>query len=201
MSADDAPRILCIAGSPRRSGNSEQLLDVAVEGVRSAGGDPFKLVTVEYDLAPCRGCNACSATGECVIDDRMGEVNELLDSAEGVIVASPVYFATVPAVLKALYDRCQPYWARRYVLGEKPTRPKRPGALLVVRGGGDALGHEAAALTTRSVFGVLNVAYSHEVAVAGPDEASDIREYPESLERAREIGAVLVREALELRSS
>jgi hypothetical protein len=100
-------------------------------------------------------------------------------------------------VLKALYDRCQPYWARRYVLGEKPVGPKRPGALLVVRGGGDVLGQEGAVLTTRSVFGVLNVAYEHEVAVAGPDEPDDIQDYPEALGRAREVGETIAREAAE----
>ena len=130
----------------------------------------------------------------------MSEVNEALDTADGIIVASPVYFATVPAVLKALYDRCQPYWARRYVLGEKPVGPKRPGALLVVRGGGDVLGHEAAVLTTRSVFAVLNFSYDHEVAVPGPDASNDICEYPEALARAREVGATVAREAGESRA-
>ena len=47
-----------------------------------------------------------------------------------IVIATPVFFATVPAVLKILYDRCQPYWARRYVLGEPPPDVRRPGALL-----------------------------------------------------------------------
>ena len=69
------PRVLCIAGSPRRHGNSEQLLDALVRGVREAGGragagsSPPKPA-----CTPCRGCNACSQTGECVLRDGMDEV-------------------------------------------------------------------------------------------------------------------------------
>ena len=61
-----------IAGSPRRHGNSEQLLDACLAGVADAGGDgATSSSVVEYGIAPCRGCNACSLTGECVIVDRM----------------------------------------------------------------------------------------------------------------------------------
>jgi len=62
-----------------------------------------------------------------------------LDSADAIVIASPVYFATVPATLKILYDRMQPYWVRAHVL-RQPRAPRRPGAVLLVRSGGDRTG-------------------------------------------------------------
>lgn len=191
MSAQDAPRVLCIAGSPRRGGNSDRLLEACMAGIREAGGEPDLLVAAEAGVAPCRGCNACSRTGACVITDGMAEVNRRVDAADAVIVASPVYFATVPAVLKIVYDRFQPYWARVHRLGQARP-PRRPGAFLVVGGGGDPFGFRAAVDPTKSVFAVLGIAYHAELCVEGPDVPGEVAEYPEELARAARIGAEIV---------
>lgn len=191
-------RVLGIAGSPRRAGNSDTLLDECLAGAREAGAEIDRLVVAEAGIAPCRGCNACSSAGECVVRDGMTAVYARLDAADAIVVASPVYFATVPAVLKALYDRLQPYWARRYVLRE-PRPPRRPGALLLVGGGGDPYGHECAVATTRSVFAVLSLDYVAEVVVEA-DSPSDARRHPDALARARGVGAELVAKAAEARA-
>lgn len=191
-------RVLGIAGSPRRHGNSERLLEACLEGAREAGAEIDELVVVEAAIPPCRGCNACSSTGECVVRDAMNSVYPRLDAADAIVVASPVYFATVPAVLKALYDRCQPYWARRYVLALDPP-PRRPGALLLAGGGGDPFGHSCAVATTKSVFAVLSVDYTAEVVVEA-DSPSDVGRHPEALAEARAAGARLVSDALARRA-
>ena len=190
-----APRILGIAGSPRRHGNSDRLLDECLAGARAAGAEIDRLVVSAAGIAPCRGCNLCSRDGKCVVGDGMQDVYPRLDAADAIVVASPVYFATVPAVLKCLYDRCQPYWARRYVLGQ-PIERRRPGALLLVGGGGDPYGHECASTTTRSVFAVLGVDHTAELAIHA-DSPSDAGRLPEALERVREIGESLARDASE----
>lgn len=191
-----APKVLCIAGSPRRYGNSDALLDALESGVREAGGEPVRLVASRSGVAPCRGCNACSRTGVCVIRDGMDEVRELLDSADAIAIATPVYFATVPAVLKVLYDRCQPYWALRYVLGEPAPEVYRPGALLLVGGGGDPFGTACAVTPTRSVMNVLGVSLDEVIEVIGADAAGDALGREDDIERAREAGQGLVRKAL-----
>lgn len=188
-----APRVLCIAGSPRRHGNSDALLDAFESGVREAGGEPVRLVASQAGVAPCRGCNACSRTGVCVIRDGMDEVRELLDAAHAIAVATPVYFATVPAVLKVLYDRCQPYWALRYVLGEPAPEVYRPGALLLVGGGGDPFGTACAVTPTRSVMNVLGVSLDEVIEVIGPDAAGDALSREDDIGRARAAGRGLVR--------
>jgi len=125
----------------------------------------------------------------------MDDVYRLIDSANAIAVASPVFFATVPAVLKTMYDRCQPYWARRYVLGQPAPERRRPGAALVVGGGGDPFGTECAVTPTKSIFGVLGVSLDHVLELVGPDNPHDVERYPDELARARTIGAELVRAA------
>lgn len=186
------PRVLCIAGSPRRGGNSDRMLDALERGVREAGGVPVRVVAADSGVAACRGCNACSSTGECVVRDGMDAVYPLLDSADALVVATPVYFASVPAVLKALYDRCQPYWARRYVLGEPRREQKRPGALIIVGGGGDPFGTRCAVTPTRSVFAVLDVELTESFEFVGVDSPSDISRHADALEKASDIGRSLV---------
>ena len=185
------PTVLCIAGSPRRNGNSDRLIHAAEEGITEGGGTALRLVVSEAGIAPCRGCNACSKTGSCVVRDGMQDVYPLLDAADAILVGTPVFFATVPAVLKALYDRCQPYWARRYVLGH-PIARRRPGALLLVRGGGDPFGGDCAVTTTRSVFAVLGVDLVEQLDLMGPDAPSDVEDYPDAVARAHQIGLSMV---------
>lgn len=189
-----SPRVLCIAGSPRRHGASELLLDAAIHGIEGAGGAVDKLVVAEAGITACQGCNACSRTGVCRLDDPMTGIYARLESADAVLVSSPVFFASVPAVLKALYDRCQPYWARVYVLG-RPRPARRPAGLLLVRGGGDPYGFEGAALSTRSVYAVLGLDMIDEVLIDDVDTPDELRKRPEALEAARALGTRLVGES------
>ncbi|MDO9556658.1 MAG: flavodoxin family protein [Coriobacteriia bacterium] len=191
----DSPLVLGIAGSPRRHGNSERMLDAALKGAAEAGARVHMLVVAEADIHPCRGCNSCSLTGECVIRDGMREIYTLIDSADAIIVGSPVFFATVPSVLKILYDRMQPYWARTHVL-KLPLPRRRPGGYIVVRGGGDPYGFVAAQYSTKSVFAVLGVDYLGEVKVESVDSPSDVGRHPEALEEARALGKMIAEDAM-----
>lgn len=188
------PTVLCIAGSPRRRGNSDTLLEACMEGVVSGGGRPEILVAADAGLQPCKGCNSCSKTGECVLNDDVRTVHALIDRADALVVATPVYFATVPAVLKIVYDRFQPYWVRIHRLHRAVGR-RRPGALLIVRGGGDPHGHDCATRTTRSVFAVLGVDLVEEAVFEGLDSPRDISVREDALTEACSIGRTIVEAA------
>lgn len=189
------PRILTIAGSPRRNGNSDRLLDALERGVIAAGGIPERIVAADAGVRPCRGCNACSKDGRCVIRDGMDDLYERFDTADALAIATPVFFATVPAVLKIVFDRCQPYWARRYVLGEPAPQVRRPAALMLVGGGGDPYGTGCAVTPTRSVIGVLGYEML-DVLEAEGDKPGDVAEFPGALEGAEALGRALVAEAV-----
>lgn len=167
------PFVLGIAGSPRRFGNSDRLLDAALAGARAAGAETRRIVAGDLGMRPCQGCNACSLTGECVLRDGGQAYYDALDSADAIIVSSPVFFATVPAVLKILYDRVQPYWARTHALSQ-PAPLRRPGGILLARSGGDPFGYTAAEATTRSVFAVLGIDVLGVVVAEGVDGPADL---------------------------
>lgn len=196
----DAARVLCVAGSPRRHGSSESLLDACIESIQECGGVADKLVLSSARIGPCQGCGDCSRTGTCRLDDPMTGVYPRIDAADAIVVSSPIYFASVPAVLKAFYDRCQPYWASVYVLG-RPRPTRRPGGMLFVRGGGDPYGFEGGVLTTRSVFAVLGLDVVGEVLVDDVDNPSELLERPQSIELARELGRTVMAQVLEHRES
>ena len=186
------PRVLCIAGSPRRRGNTDLLCDVFDDAVRDAGGEPVRLVASQVGSGPCTGCNACSSTGACVVRDAMDEVYPLLDAADAIAVVTPVYFASVPSALKALVDRCQPYWARRYVLHEPPVVQRRPGAIVVVGGGGDPFGSACAVTPLRSALNVLQVTCEEPIELTDIDSPGDVMRHPHAVERVRAVATRLV---------
>lgn len=189
------PLVLGIAGSPRRHGNSDRLLEAALAGAREAGATTRTLVASALGLNPCRGCNVCSRDGVCFQRDQGEELYSAVDSADAIMIASPVYFATVPAVLKVLYDRMQPYWARTHVL-KQPRPLRRPGAILLVRAGGDPYGFDAAEATTKSVLAVLGIDVLGQVRIAGVDAPSDLPStHPFEVEAARELGRQVAEEA------
>ncbi len=182
------PLVLGFAGSPRKHGNSEQLLDACLAGAEGVGTRVHKLVVADLAIHSCRGCSGCSLTGECVIRDQMHEVYEAIDMASAIVFSSPVYFASVPGVLKVMLDRMQPYWARTHVL-KSPPPPRRPGGLLLVRAGGDPYGFTAAEYPLRSVSAVLGLDIVGEVKVTDVDSAGAVSKHPLALDHARELGA------------
>jgi multimeric flavodoxin WrbA len=121
----------------------------------------------------------------------MDEVYAAIDSAHAIAISTPVFFATVPAVLKTLYDRFQPYWARRYVLGEPAPQVRRPAALIVVGGGGDPYGMGCAITPTRSVLGPAGFELLEVLEIEGLDGPSAAATHPAELERARALGTAL----------
>jgi multimeric flavodoxin WrbA len=182
-----APVLLGIAGSPRRGGNSDRLLTACLESAREAGIRTERLVAADLAIGPCRGCNACSKTGECIQRDSMTGVYRSIDAADGILVASPVFFAGVPAQLKALIDRLQPYWARRFVLREPLVR-RRPGGNVLVRGGGDPYGAGCAEGTLRSAFAVLGIDVVDALVVEGVDAPADVEARRDAFAQAAALG-------------
>jgi multimeric flavodoxin WrbA len=114
--------ILGIAASPRRHGNSETLLDAALKGAEAEGASIKKIVLSTMRISPCRGTGECTAKGDCILRDDMVYVLKSIKASDGVIVASPVYFGSVSAQLKAMIDRCQSQWVKKYKLKNSCTK-------------------------------------------------------------------------------
>jgi multimeric flavodoxin WrbA len=120
-------RVIGINGSPRRKGNTQALLKVAME---SSKIDSVRLIhLVDYEILPCNGCGACWKTKKCPIDDDLEKVIRELIRSDAIIIGSPAYYGTVSAQMKAFIDRSgELLGARGY-----PLKGKVGGALSVAR--------------------------------------------------------------------
>ena len=117
--------VLGINGSPRKDGNSGLLLDEALRSASECGADVIRIDVSDLDISGCRSCWSCEESGECVVQDDMTKVYDVLLRADALIVVSPVYFSGPTGQLKQLIDRCNCLWNRKLPAVKK-------GALMVV---------------------------------------------------------------------
>lgn len=103
-------KILILSGSPRKGGNSDILCDRFAAGATEAGHEVEKVRVAEQDIGYCRACYACRETGVCVIRDDMAALLQKMIDAEVIVLASPVYFYSIDARLKAVIDRTLARW-------------------------------------------------------------------------------------------
>lgn len=96
---------LAILGSPRKTGNAANLLDIAITCAGQAGYEVNKVDLYEQNIRWCTGCMACKETGICIIKDDIVPIRENLLKCDLVMLAAPTYFANVPAPVKNLFDR------------------------------------------------------------------------------------------------
>ena len=115
--------IVAIYGSPRRGGNSDVMLDVFLSPVQPTD-TIIRIIPSEMKFSQCKGCRACEKTGVCVIDDEIKTVSNHILQADRVIISAPIFFYGFPSALKALIDRSQVLWSRRYLLKEE-LKPKK----------------------------------------------------------------------------
>ena len=106
-----AKKILILSGSPRKSGNSDILCDEFMRGAQEAGHDVEKIRVAAKKVAPCSACYYCrDHGGECVHKDDMAEILQKMINADVLVLASPVYFYSIDAQLKAVIDRTVARW-------------------------------------------------------------------------------------------
>lgn len=98
-------KVVVISGSPRKNGNCEKMARDSLEEISKNGIEGVFVSLAELNILPCNACEQCSKEKKCPIDDDMRGVYEILESADGIVVISPVYFGGVSSQLKALFDR------------------------------------------------------------------------------------------------
>jgi multimeric flavodoxin WrbA len=98
-------KILGILGSGREGGNTEVLLNTALDEAKKQGVLVEKIPLRDKSIAPCDGCQACHRTGECLIDDDAQDIFDAMLAADGIIWATPVYFWSMSGQTKTLMDR------------------------------------------------------------------------------------------------
>ena len=188
-------RVLGIAGSPRRGGNTDLLLNEVMKGAASRGAEVKTIILSHLKIAPCQHCDGCLETGRCKVEDDMQMVHSELMKADRIVLASPVHFMGVTAQAKAMIDRCQALWVRKYILKLPPLgdrQVERKGLFISVGGRKVANLFQPALATVKALFKVLDIAYAGELLFPGIDEKGAITKHPDALKQAFLAGQKLV---------
>lgn len=142
-------KTLIINGSPRPNGDTTALISRLREGLR---GEVVELSAYRSNIAPCVDCRRCWETAQCAVRDDMDKI--YADDFDAVVLASPVYYMTLPGQVLSLMSRFQPQHAAQFFL-DKPLniKPKKAGLILTAGGKGNA---DGATHHIRVLFRMLN---------------------------------------------
>ena len=148
-------KTLIINGSPRRNGNTSELL---AELKKQLHGESVE-VSAYYDkIAPCKDCRLCWKKKGCVIKDDMTKIYE--DDFDTVVIASPLYMSNLTGPLVSLASRFQAYYAARRFLQETMDIRSKIAVLILV-GGGDG-GPEPAVNLAKWMFKKMKAEFKDE---------------------------------------
>ena len=184
-------KVLGIMGSPRKHGNTDLLLDEALKGSENQGADIERIFVNHLEIEPCLEDYGCAVSGICTIRDDMDDIYIKLLEADRIIVASPMFFYSMPSQLKALIDRCQAIWSRKYLLKQDMPNTNRKGAFIGVGATKGKNLFDGIKLTMKYFYDAINVEYVDNLLIRQVDQKGEIKEHPTALTDAYELGVRL----------
>ena len=122
-------KVIGIVGSPRKNGNTELLTKHTLKAISEEGLDTELIRLAGLEIKPCTACMACKEKETCTIKDDLFPLYLRMKEADGIILASPVYFGSATALIKALMERAG-YIA---LWNGEPFQGKVGGPLVVAR--------------------------------------------------------------------
>lgn len=123
--------ILVLTGSPNKMGNTNTVLN---EFIKDINQEVIVYDAYKSNIKACTDCKFCSFKSGCSIKDTMLDIYQEIERADTLIIASPLYFATLSGELVKLLTRFQTYYANKYVRKRENPQIKK-GLLLVTAGG------------------------------------------------------------------
>jgi multimeric flavodoxin WrbA len=178
-------KITAIVGSPRPKGNTDLLIDQALEEAAEKGAETEKIILSRYRVNPCLGHQNCNSFEKCKQDDDIPEILDKFRSADGIILGSPVYYYGITAQMKAFIDRN--YFLFRHDI---PLSARCAGLVVVAGGGG--IDQTVRALR-RYVKLSTEIPDEKIIIVTGyASQPGDVKSNSSLLEEARKMGAQMV---------
>lgn len=160
-------RVLILNGSPKQNGNTMVAVNEMVK-VFDAEGVKTEIVHVGgMDIRGCVSCGGCGSTGRCVFDDTVNEIAAKLEDADGLVVASPVYYASANATLIACLDRL--FYSSHF----DKTMKVGAGVVVARRGGCSATYDELNKYFTISGMPVASSQYWNSIHGNSPGQAEN----------------------------
>ena len=172
--------VIGLQGSPRKKGNTNFLLSTFMTAAEKLGARTQVIDVTRKKIIPCKEYTVCEKKGYCPIeDDVRDEIYPLLREAELVVVATPIFFYNMTAQLKAVVDRCQTFWARKYKLKLKdPGADMRRGFLLAVGATKGKNLFEGLNLTTQYFFDAIWAEFDGSLTYRGMEGPKDMAAHP-----------------------
>ncbi|MFZ0135203.1 MAG: NAD(P)H-dependent oxidoreductase [Desulfobacterales bacterium] len=171
--------VLGLQGSPRKKGNTRFLLSTLLEEAERLGARTRTIEIASRNILPCKELVVCEKKGFCPIDDDMkSDIYACLREADVILLASPVFFYNVTAQLKALIDRCQMFWARKYRLKlSDPARKYRRGFLLAAGATRGRNLFEGMKLTAQYFFDAVGAEFAGSLTYHGIEGPQDMQNH------------------------
>lgn len=159
-------KVLFINGSPRKNGNTAYALNQMAEIFAAEGVETETLHIGNQPIRGCIACGSCAKNGQCVFDDAVNEAAPKFQEADGLVVGSPVYYASANATLVAFLDRL--FYSTSF------DKQMKVGASVVVarRGGCSATFDELNKYFTITGMPIASSTYWNSVHGRAPGEAS-----------------------------
>lgn len=159
-------KVLLINGSPKAKGNTAFALEQMAEVFAAQGIDAEIIHVGNKAIRGCVACFSCFKTGKCAIDDIVNEVAPKFEEADGIVVGSPVYYASANATLIAFLDRL--FYSTRF------DKRMKVGASVTVarRGGCSATFDELNKYFTISGMPIASSHYWNSIHGGAPGEAA-----------------------------
>lgn len=163
-------KVLILNGSPRANGNTAVAISEMEKVFANEGVEAETITVGNKDIRGCLACLSCYKTGKCAIDDIVNEIAPKFEEADGLIVASPVYYASANATLVALLQRL--FYSTPF------SKTMKVGASFVCarRGGCSATFDELNKFFTISGMPVVSSNYWNSIHGAKPGEANEDEE-------------------------
>ena len=158
--------VLILNGSPKPDGNTAVAINEIVKVFDEEGIESKVIHIGNKAIRGCVSCNSCSKTGKCVFDDEVNKIAPEFEAADGLIVASPVYYASANATLVACLDRLF------YSTGFDKTMKVGASVVVARRGGCSATYDELNKYFTISGMPVASSQYWNSVHGNAPGEAA-----------------------------
>ena len=158
-------KVLLVNGSPKAKGNTALALEEMVKVFEAEGIETEVLHVGNKDIRGCIACGSCGKNGKCVFDDMVNECAPKFEACDGIVVASPVYYASANATLIAFLDRL--FYSTHF------DKTMKVGASVTVarRGGCSATFDELNKYFTISGMPVASSQYWNSVHGGAPGEA------------------------------
>ena len=187
--------ILGLQGSPRKKGNTDYLLKAFMNEAEKFGAKTHLVQITDKNINPCKGCGYCEKHGKCVIqdDDMTNEIYFLLRRADVIVVATPIYFYSATAQLKAPIDRSQTLWSRKYKLNlTDPGRKTRKGFLLSVGATKGKNLFDGMHLTAKYFFDAVGADYHGSLTYSRIENKGDLKQHDTVLDDIKEaVGSLM----------